>query len=187
MATTLHQVLTFTAVPPGGIATLPHSLNVNQLPVPPDILFRDNGNFTIIAASDVSVTVQNTAAGVETLNAWLFVLHTMEREFGSNLITSLSPQPFIPAASGGGGGGGSTVISFRYVAVGGESDFTVSLPFAWSSANYNILCSCQGVATIPGIDLPDGLGDRTNTQFRVVLSFPLTAGDTLAFSISDYI
>jgi hypothetical protein len=186
MATTLHEVLTFADIPPGGIATLPHTLNVNQVPVPPDILFRDNGNFTIIAASDVSVTVQNTAAGVETLNAWLFVLHTMERQFGSVEITSLSPQPFIPAASGG-GGGGSTAISFRYIASGGEIDFTVSLPFAWSSANYNILCSCQGVATIPGIDLPDGLGDRTNTQFRVVLSFALTAGDTLAFSISDYI
>lgn len=186
MATTLHQVLTFTAVPPGGIATLPHDLNVNQFPVAPDILFRDNGNFSIISASDVSVTVQNNAAGAETLNAWLFVLHTMERQFGSVDITSLSPQPFIPAASGG-GGGGTTVLSFRYVATGGETDFFVSLPFAWSSANYNVLCSCQGVATIPSVDLPDGVGDRTNTQFRVVLSFPLTAGDTLAFNLTDYI
>lgn len=185
MATRLHQVLTFAAVAPGGIVTLPHSLNVNSVAVLPDFIFRDNGDFAVLGASTTDVTVQNNGAGVGTLNAWLFVLHTIERDFGASSVTSLLPQPFIPAASGS-GGGGATVITFRYVAVGGETDFMVTLPFARLNDAYNVVCTCQGVATIPSIDLPDTLaGDRTTTQFRCVTSFPLTAGDQLAFFVSD--
>jgi hypothetical protein len=186
MATRLHQVLTFAAVAPGGIVTLPHSLNVNSVAVLPDFIFRDNGDFTVLGASTTDITVQNNGAGVGTLNAWLFVLHTIERDFGASAVTNLSPQPFIPAASGSGGGGGSSVITFRYVATGGESDFLVTLPFARLTDTYNVVCTCQGVTIIPSIDLPDTLpADRTTTQFRCITSFPLTAGDQLAFFVSD--
>lgn len=185
MATRLHQVLTFAAVAPGGFSTLPHALNVNGTAVLPDLIFRDNGDFAIVGASTTTITVQNNGAGAATLNAWLFVLHTMEREFGAVQTTNLSPQPFIPAVSGG-GGGGSSVTTFRYTAAGGETDFFVTLPFARLTDAYNVVCTCQGVTVIPSIDLPDvAPTDRTVTQFRCVTSQPLTAGDQLAFFVSD--
>jgi hypothetical protein len=178
--------LTFSAVAPGAIVTLPHAINVNGIALLPDIIFRDNGDFSVLGASSTTLTVQNNGASAATLHAWLFLLHTAEREFGAAQTTGLSPRPYIPAVSGGGGGGGSSVITFRYVATGGETDFLVTLPFARLTDTYNVVCTCQGVTVIPSIDLPDTLpADRTTTQFRCVTSFPLTAGDQLAFFVSD--
>lgn len=78
----------------------------------------------------------------------------------------------------------SATSAFRYTATGGESDFMVTLPVAKATDTYKVVASCAGVATIVGIDLPDVLAaDRTTTQFRVITSLPLTAGDQIDFIV----
>lgn len=76
------------------------------------------------------------------------------------------------------------IVSFRYTATGGESDFFVALPTARANDTYKVSASCAGVSSIVGIDLPDILAaDRTTTQFRVITSLPLTAGDQIDFIV----
>mgnify|MGYP001011438092 CR=1 FL=1 len=103
--TQLVQVLTFTDIAASDQATLPHALNLNGTAVVPDLLLRDNGDFTIISATSTQITVENTSGAPATLNLWVERLHTLERAIGP--VTNLTPQPFIPATGGGGGGSGT--------------------------------------------------------------------------------
>lgn len=74
----------------------------------------------------------------------------------------------------------------RYVAVGGESDFNVVLTTPLATDVYTVVATCAGVAIIVGIDCPDLLaGDRTTTQFRVITTLALTAGDQIDFNITS--
>jgi hypothetical protein len=93
----LNQVLAFTDVAPGATVALPHDINVAGLPIIPDFVFRDNANFEVISCTTTMLTVRNTGAGVETLNAWLELQHSIDREYGATVVTHLVPQPFIPA------------------------------------------------------------------------------------------
>lgn len=119
MAPRLNQVLTFAGVAPGDTVALPFQLNVGpqSTPVKPDIIFRDNGDFSIVSCTATVLTVKNNGTGVETLNAWLWHQHTFDREYGASAVTNLNPQPFIPAAGGGGGGGGSLAVQLDEVDV----------------------------------------------------------------------
>ena len=82
------------------------------------------------------------------------------------------------------GVGGSPVASQRYVAIGGESDFNVILANPQPNDTYRVLAQCSGVSAIVDIDCPDTVaGDRTTTQFRVVTSSALVAGDKIDFAI----
>jgi len=99
VATQLNQVLTFINVAPAAIVALPHNINVSDVPVKPDFVFRDNGDFTVISCTTTVLTVQNTSAGIATLNAWLWHQHTIDRVYGDNVVVDLNPQPFVPASS----------------------------------------------------------------------------------------
>jgi hypothetical protein len=88
-------------VAPAAIVTLPHEINVNGVPVKPDLIFRDNGNFAIVSCTTTALTVQNNGVGVGTLNAWLEHQHTIDRAYGDKALQDLTPQPFIPASGAG--------------------------------------------------------------------------------------
>ena len=102
----LISVLTFTNVAPAGQATLAHGLNLgNGNDVKPDLLLRDNADFSIISATATQVTVQNDGAAPATLQLWCWHIHSVPREIGGG-VANLTPQPFVPAVGGGGGGSG---------------------------------------------------------------------------------
>lgn len=184
--TRLNQVLTFTNVIAGATVALPHNINVNGVAVIPDFVFPDNSNFQVVSCTTTTLTVKNGGTSTQTLNAWLWRQHTIDRAYGGRQITNLSPQPFVPAG-GSGGGGGSTQEAFRYVATGAEgSDFFVTLPAARAVDTYKVFGQCAGVAMIFGMDLPDILaGDRTTTQFRVVTTGAVSAADQIDFFVTD--
>jgi hypothetical protein len=96
--------------------------------------------------------------------------------------------PKGPTGSGGSGSSGDPQ-SFRYVVTGVEpdlSDFMVTLPAPRASDVYRVTYGLAGVAVIVGLDFPDLLvGDRTTTEFRVVATAPMQAGDQIDFHVLD--
>lgn len=90
------------------------------------------------------------------------------------------------AGSGGGGSGTATnVAAFIYTATGAEgTSFIVNLPATRTSA-YVVTATHQGGVSdrVTVIDIP--VDDHTNTNFRVVLTASLTAGDKIGFHIID--
>lgn len=188
MANRLHQVLTFTNVPAAGQAALPHNINVNDVALLPDLLFLDNGDFSVVSITTTTLTVQNNGIGVDSLDAWLFRLHTFDRAFGPASTVNLSPQPFIMVAGGSSGGGGTgNAQAFRYTATGAEgSDFFVNLPAARPTDVYRVEITCAGVTSIVDFDAADLIaGDRTTTQFRLITSASLSAGDQFDIIVFD--
>lgn len=104
MATRLIQIVTFANVPPTGIATLPHGININDVPQAPDFIAGDTPNFSINATpTDVSV-VNNSATDTLTINVWLELKHTMPRQLGAAQLAGLVPRPFVASAGTSGGG-----------------------------------------------------------------------------------
>lgn len=99
-----------------------------------------------------------------------------------------STGPTGPTGPGGGGSSGN-VQSFRYTVTGAEpdpSDFMVTLPAPRATDDYRVTYGLAGVAVIVGLDFPDLLaGDRTTTQFRVIATTDMTAGDQIDFYVSD--
>jgi hypothetical protein len=104
--TRLIQVLLFTNVPGGGgVATLPHGININDIPQAPDFVAADTSGFGIaVTATDVTVT--NNNALDTTVNIWLELKHTIPRQLGAAQTLGLTPRPFV-AASGSSGGNNS--------------------------------------------------------------------------------
>lgn len=186
MGQQLKNIVRFTAVPAGGSAQLPHDLHVDGRAVVPDVVFGDETDFTV-DADDTNVMVTNTGGVASDLNVYVEHWHTYERVFGDQADTELAPQPFRMTSGGSASGGGATT-TFRYTATGGEgSDFFVSLPAARANDDYAVMVAQAGVAAILGIDLPDlAAGDRTTTQFRVVTSAAIQAGDQLDFVVQDF-
>ena len=76
---------------------------------------------------------------------------------------------------------------FRYTAGAiVSSDFSVILPEAMPDDGYIVSAQLVDAGAILGIRCPDTLaGDRTTTEFRVILTAPLAAGETIDFLISD--
>lgn len=110
------------------------------------------------------------------------------RQSTNALIGAGTPLVDVGASSQGSGGGGSfgDATIQRFVAAGGEQDFMITLAAARATDVYSVWPTLSGVAAIIGIDCPDILaGDRTTTQFRVVTSAALVAGDIIDFLIAD--
>lgn len=194
MATRLHQVLSFVAVPAAGVAVLPHALNWEGYARIPDRVFNDatNATNTVLAVTSSSMTVRNDSAAPATLTYWLELFHTFERAFGSSNTIALTPLPFV-AGGGGAGGGGSVgaLQSFRYTVSGLEpdaSDFFVTLPAARATDIYRVTVGLAGTTDLPALDFPDLIvGDRTTTQFRVVSSIALPVGTQIDFHVFDQV
>lgn len=103
----------------------------------------------------------------------------------------------VTATDAGGGVAAVTIPSaasqlgfqnFTYVVTGAEpdlSDFMVTIPVAQPTDTYEVEGSLAGVTAIVGIHFPDVVaGDRTTTQFRVVTTANMTAGDEIDFMIA---
>ncbi len=87
----------------------------------------------------------------------------------------------VPDGGGGSSGGG---VAQRYTAVGGESDFFVTLAVPQATDTYKVSGTCAGCAFTVGIDCPDLIAtDRKTTEFRVITTLALTALDQLDFVI----
>lgn len=189
MANRLEQVLTFTNVAAGATAVLPHSLNVNGRAVIPDFAAVNNGEFDVVEAGtdETQVTVRNDGAAPADVDVRIWYEHTIERVYGNDAVTQLSPAPFVIRGAGSGGGGGGTTQTFRYTVSqpADGTDFMVTLPAAMPNDSYSVFPALAGVVSITGIDCPDILaGDRTTTQFRVVTAAALADGDFVDFFVS---
>lgn len=72
---------------------------------------------------------------------------------------------------------------FRYTATGGESTFNVSLPRARRDASYAVDVEMADADSQLTFNAP--LSGRTVTEFQLVCSSPLTAGDVLEITVED--
>jgi hypothetical protein len=119
VATRLKNVVHFLAVPPATPTALPHGLNIDNLPVLPDLVLGDDDAADFeVTADATNVTVTNVTN--EPLDVAIYVehWHTIERQFGSTPATyegELVPQPFV---SNGYGGVGAFELVFRPGAMG---------------------------------------------------------------------
>ena len=102
--TQLIQIVEFVFIGPGATETLPHNINVNNVPQTPDFVAADVGDLTIVV-DETTVTVTNNGPLQSAPNIWLELKHTIQRAFGADQTTSLFPRPFIVAAAGSTGGG----------------------------------------------------------------------------------
>ena len=75
------------------------------------------------------------------------------------------------------------MVSQIYTATGAEgTDFQVTLDTPQAADTYEVFAQGRGMAVLVGIDLPnDAPTDRTTTEFRVITTGLLTAGDKIAF------
>jgi hypothetical protein len=186
VATRLLQIVPFTNVAPSATVVLPHNINVNGTPKKPDFVATDVGGFTItVTATTVSVT--NTGTDPASPNIWLELKHTTPRQLGND-VDNLTPQPFVVASSGGGGGGGgNTGQRFVYVANGTEQDtgFVVPLP-ANQPQPYLVWAQMEGFPAYgPYMTFDVPTGTMTPTQFTVIPSDILEAGDQIAFYVDS--
>lgn len=99
MATTLKSEVTFLAVPPGGVVSLPHNLKILQTrKVVPDHAEATNPVFTILVAfcDDTVVTVRNDDTVPASCTVLCEYWYTPERAFGAASVTDLPLKPFVP-------------------------------------------------------------------------------------------
>lgn len=90
----------------------------------------------------------------------------------------MSHMPTFDQSTDRGTGG----IVVRYTATGSEGvSFLVPIGSVLASSSYEVMHSTAGVANIPFLDFPKGVGDRTTTYFRVNAVAALTVGDKLVF------
>lgn len=84
-----------------------------------------------------------------------------------------------------GGSGNAQLAKQRYTATGSEgTDFMVTLSVAQSDDLYAVIPLQVKGSSVVFIECPDDAGgDRTTTQFRVLLSGALTAGDKIDFLV----
>ncbi len=187
MATRLKQIISVVALAGGATQIFAHSLNWGGRAVLPDFATPNdddtNGDLEVVSATVATVTIKNNGGAAVTAFVLLESWHTIERAFGATATVVLSPQPFVPVRVGAGNG---SATSQRYTSVaGGESDFSVTLAVPQLVDTYKVVGTCAGVALIVTIDCPDLVaGDRTLTQFRVITSAALVAGDQIDFVIS---
>jgi hypothetical protein len=117
MNTRLIQIVASGVVGPSATVVLPHQVNINGTPQKPDFVAADASGFTI-SVTDTDVSITNNGGSPASVNVWLELKHTIERELGLGAqTTSLVPRPFV-AATGGGGGNDRSLLA---------------LPASWSS------------------------------------------------------
>lgn len=73
-------------------------------------------------------------------------------------------------------------LPVEYTATGLEgTSFLVPIGQTVNNTTYKIIYSPQGVSSVPFVDLPQAVGDRTTTYFRVNTVAQLAAGEKLVF------
>jgi len=127
-----------------------------------------------------------TNPGLQTLEAPAFYARVRREGLDPRFVGTTAI--FLGAIEDGGGGGSAgNMQAFQYTHAGADSsDFMVTLPAARASGTYIVMATQAGVALEVGIDAPELLaGDRTTTQFRVVTTGNITAGDQIDFIVVD--
>jgi len=74
------------------------------------------------------------------------------------------------------------VQAFTYTVLGTEPDLSeimITLPLVRADANYVVITNCQGVINIVATDVVN----KTNTDFLLVATGDLQAGDIVAFVV----
>lgn len=75
----------------------------------------------------------------------------------------------------------ATVVIVDYTATGSEGvDFFVPTGIS-IGGTYAVVWAPEGDVAIPVVDLPNGPGDRTGSQFRVLMNAQVSAGDKYTF------
>lgn len=106
MGTILKNVLSFTGLVVGVPVVLPHRLNVNGIPVLPDLVAANGANFTITATA-LNITVTRTAPAAAAVDIYTEHWHTFEDVIPKTPTpTFIGLTPFIIASGDGGSGGG---------------------------------------------------------------------------------
>lgn len=186
----LHQILTAANLAAGGVAVLAHGLNVQGVPVLPEFIDIDNPFFDVTATTTTTITVRNNGTTAQTGRFEVQFRHSLVRADGPPVNGPFTPIAVTTFIRRGGGipntGNGQF---FRYTVTGAEpdlSDFMVPLPAARASDVYRVTGDLAGATVIVGLDFPDLVaGDRTTTDFRLVATAPLTAGDQIDFHVFD--
>lgn len=135
MATQLKNIIAHSNVAAGAFSTLPHQLNLDGLGLVPDSVQLSNGEFAFISADDTEITVRNNGVAVGSCDVLAEHWHTMERTFGPESVTALTPQPFVPAGTSGGAGGDTD----RYAPP--EKWYQANVPAAQANVPLNALLS----------------------------------------------
>lgn len=187
MPNVLKSALTFVGVAAGGQATLAHQLANNGVALQPSIISFDSrsAGFVYVASTATTVTVQNNnlvPADCTILCEWW---HTIERAFPGAPPPGVLPTTPIIVGAAAAGGGASTLQAFTYACTGAEgNDFMVPLPAARANDDYAVVATLSSVTATFALNCPDTLaGDRTTTQFRVITSAPVVAGDLIDFHV----
>ena len=99
----------------------------------------------------------------------------------------MAHMPTTEQPAGGAVGGATVLALVEYTATGSEgTNFLVPIGEVLDTVDYEITWSPKGVVSVvPILDLPDGVGDRTTTYFRVYSVAALTAGDKLMFVLYE--
>jgi hypothetical protein len=128
----LYAILTFTAVPISGTATLAHGLILRDTPVTPDlVLLQYPDSFELVSADDTNVTIRNTANSGGSCLAWVDAIHPAIRLLGlqpddGTMLEGLVPRPYAPGSPNSGGAAvtGSYVVVFQPGGVATENVVT---------------------------------------------------------------
>lgn len=112
MSTQLIQILAFEDVANGGVATLPHNINVNGRRFIPDLIGLDTAGFEITGATDEEIEVTNNTGAEASCNVYLRFDHTVQRWFGAKQDGELVPQPFVLSPGGASGVGATPAVIF---------------------------------------------------------------------------
>lgn len=181
MTTVLKNIIHFTGLVVGIPTNLPHGLNINGVPVLPQLGGADAHGFTFTANTVNLTAIRLASASGGTVNCYVEHWHTIEALLPPTQLAGL--VPFFFSNDGGGSGGGGQ--AFQYTVTGLEpdpSEITITLPVAMPNNAYGVVAQCQGCINIVGFDIP--VTSRTTTNFLAIATGNLQAGDIILFVIT---
>lgn len=164
---------------------LPHGLKSEGRSLSIDFVLLLNANFDVVVDMSPNgfLTVINNGSSVDTCVAYVEYWQQVTGIVPETRQADPIPSPVVArSAAFGGGIVVGAQVKVTYVATGSEgTDFRVPIGTHLLTNNYEITWAPKGVVQVPFIDLPDGVGDRTQDDFRVVTGAPLNVGDKLLF------
>jgi hypothetical protein len=183
MPASIYQNILAVNLAAGASVIVPHTLrNIRDHGdgVVPTVIMPDRSStIIVVTADDTNVEFRNDGLDADAANFLCQFDHTIQQ--------AVDGAPIQFWYKGGGVGGSGVEQAFRFTAAGGEgSDFVVAIPVAMPDDSYVVEATLAGVTAIFGLDAVDLLaGDRTTTQFRVITTAAVTAGDQIDFLLKN--